>query len=1010
VADSLIINDTIELLGGGVASVHPMCPGAVFRLGTGFDFSAPQPRVDFLISQILDGELPVGDATSNRTPTLPIRIFAPDRFTLAGAKELVMRTVNAPSWTLKWRRDDYGSGRDSAAVITNGTFEAGVSGWTAQNGGTFTQSNTQAHSGTFSGKLTGNGSTANPQVLGGQAAVVAGQGAGITGWLFCNVAQTVTVLTEFFDAGGTHIAGADVPAAFAVPAGGWSQFTAGAIAPAGAAFAAMVIQMTGTPPGTTTLFIDDLTLMKAADFTELLALPMVMDCYRANPAVPVYSLIKDHNRQADLTVSFAAAPFGRSDLPVTIPVASPLPGFTPPPPSVVLSTFASVNPAVNPNFVASTRSVLDGTSARWIPGNAPLNSATGAGSQPGAVYAETGIGPFDLTGLAAFGVWVGLGTDYWATWHKGPVHLRYTLTDNAGHTLKFGITKVLSAGNSPGSPVWRQVTAPIPLGNPVFNYAAVTGYSVTVSNRGFNTLRYTQLYLNHAAADPGSVVNQLPAVRGAMYSARGVIGTARSPGTFILSQTAGTGTPVTVTLPGPGGTVQEWPVPLGVSSVQLAMIAPGGTGGKAKAANTKTAGAGGGESANQTLTVTPLAKCTYNLGLTGFAANGGMNPFFTTDLGVTVSANRGGSVTDNSATPGVAGSGSAATTHFNGGAGAAPGTNAGGGGSSAGPAVIGNNAAGQTGGAAPTGGGKGANGANAGGNSGKNGSYPGGGGSGATTGSIAPGVGEPGGLGGGGRIQLTYTPTVNTFSAFLLHLPGAQAPDNLVPYIALDPTDTPNGTVEYPAVSAVPGQNADFNGTYTLMACATSFNSSATPRDVTVTINQYEYPGGPVYSVSAKRNQFTPANDVAGATYTGVSGLNGVVLIGEVTLPIKALPDENTTAYYTATITDSNTSDTWQDLIFIDNEGSTVFCNVPVAGAYGTYWVMEAEPWQAVGGIYGSDFDLSAALSVFDWVPIISGPPPSLVPGDNSFFIWSEAGAPGLDLKHFPRFHLDRTQ
>ena len=40
--DSLVIGGVIELLGGGVASTHPQCAGAYFRLGTSYDLGAPQ--------------------------------------------------------------------------------------------------------------------------------------------------------------------------------------------------------------------------------------------------------------------------------------------------------------------------------------------------------------------------------------------------------------------------------------------------------------------------------------------------------------------------------------------------------------------------------------------------------------------------------------------------------------------------------------------------------------------------------------------------------------------------------------------------------------------------------------------------------------------------------------------------------------------------------------------------------------------------------------------------------
>lgn len=845
-ADSLVIADQIELLGGGVASKNPLCPGAVFRLGTGFDFGAPQPAVNFLVSMILDGDLPVGSRTANRTPSLPIVIQAPDRFTLAAARELLLKTINAATWTLTWTRDP------------------------------------------------GNG----------------------------------------------------------------------------------------------------------------VAMPMILDCYRANPSTPAWSLTKDRQLASEIQINFQAAPFGRSDTPNTVPVAAPLAGVTAAPSPVVVDTFSSVS---STNFVTSTRVVKDTASAHYDPSIAPLSDPTGNGNAPGAKYTKTGLS-LDFTGRTAFSFWSGFGTDYFSTWSGGPVVFACTLTDNAAHTISFGTTETVAAGNSSTSPTWGLITAAIPQGQ-TFNYNNVTGYTITATNRGANTLRYTHWYINHVAANPPSL--QLPSQRGAMYQILGVKGTARTPASFQFQQTATTGTPTTVTLPGPAGTPQQWTAPLGVSTVDCDVIAPGGNGGNRTVASGQAGGGGGGEQARETaLAVTALSTYTYNLGLPGDVSAGGVDAFFQGNS-VTVTAHRGASVANNTSTGGAAGTGSTNTAHHNGGAGANGGTGSqgGGGGSSGGDAAAGNAGSGVTGGAAVSPGGAGGNGAAVAGtfgNSGKPGAYPGGGGGGATSGTFVWGTGNPGGAGGGGRIQLTYTPTINTYSTLLVHSPREGAPSNLIPYIALDPSDLPNGTIEYPFTPVQSGQPANLDGTYTLMAVASSFNSPSSARDLTITVNQYEYPGGPVYATSVKRAQFTPANDVAGSGYTGISGLNGIVVVGELTLPLKDVPAENTSAYYTATVLDSNTSDDWEDLILLDTQGQTLLINVPTANAYFSYWYDEPSADRGIGRVLGSDFDRSAAVSVADFCPIISGGPIYLNPGDNNLFVYSPQGQPSLSVTYFDRYWLDR--
>jgi len=58
--DSLVIGGVIELLGGGVPSVVPQAAGALFRLGTGFDLSAPQLTTDKVEGLLLDGSVVTG--------------------------------------------------------------------------------------------------------------------------------------------------------------------------------------------------------------------------------------------------------------------------------------------------------------------------------------------------------------------------------------------------------------------------------------------------------------------------------------------------------------------------------------------------------------------------------------------------------------------------------------------------------------------------------------------------------------------------------------------------------------------------------------------------------------------------------------------------------------------------------------------------------------------------------------------------------------------------------------
>jgi hypothetical protein len=102
--DSLVIAGEIELLGGGVPSEHPACPGAIFRLGTEYDLSAPQPSADVVAKMLQGGTRPHGRWADNRLVVLPVVIFGPDRATVVAARELLAQLTDAQSYEVRWLR------------------------------------------------------------------------------------------------------------------------------------------------------------------------------------------------------------------------------------------------------------------------------------------------------------------------------------------------------------------------------------------------------------------------------------------------------------------------------------------------------------------------------------------------------------------------------------------------------------------------------------------------------------------------------------------------------------------------------------------------------------------------------------------------------------------------------------------------------------------------------------------------------------------------------------------
>jgi hypothetical protein len=417
--------------------------------------------------------------------------------------------------------------------------------------------------------------------------------------------------------------------------------------------------------------------------------------------------------------------------------------------------------------------------------------------------------------------------------------------------------------------------------------------------------------------------------------------------------------------------------------------APGGGGGGGYGAAGNNAGATGG-AGQITLTYTAAAGAPVNGASTTFGS--------AATTGTIVTAHGGASAALNSATGAAGGSGSGNTAHFAGGAGSTVTSVGGGGGGSGGSAAAGTAAAANsaTGAAAVTGGGKGANGAAAASNPGDSASPPGGGGGGADT----TGTAQAGGAGGSGNIVLTWTPPLAPFTSLIAHAPGRQAPPSLNPCVPVNNTaDTPTG-IEYPVPTLVNGTNAMFNGTYTVVLVAYNWDSPAVQRTVTVTVTQYEYysgAGDPAYQLAATRT-FTPATDIN----------NGIVIMGELTLPVKLVDPSNTSSFFTVSITDSDQLDQFLDVLFLDTQGSTVIVNLPAgASNYVNMFIDEPTADRDLGLILGSDLDRSQAVSVMD-AAIISGSPFYILPGDNTFLAYTTAGAPNLGVSYLNRWYLER--
>jgi hypothetical protein len=443
-------------------------------------------------------------------------------------------------------------------------------------------------------------------------------------------------------------------------------------------------------------------------------------------------------------------------------------------------------------------------------------------------------------------------------------------------------------------------------------------------------------------------------------------------------------------------------------------------------------------------------------------SNGTASTFTVGAVTLTAHGGTGGPIGFQSVPGGAGGTGAGGTGvfHYNGGTGGPPNPYAGGGGSSAGNAGPGNAGTGYSAaGAAPSGGGAGGAGSGPGPGAGAAGQVPGGGGGGtyeagysggagaagtiiltypggaptnnggvavagggaggaggATSntpgsagsqpgggggGAFSGGTSEAGGAGGAGQLKLTpYIPPA--FSTLIVHRPSATSPLQFNPLVNIG--GVVPGTTEFPVLPLVTGVPARFSGTYTIIVVADVLNTPSAARTISVSVKEYESSGGASSITTTAPVTITPS--AVSLTGPGNQVNNGIIFAGVLTLPYKALPPDNTQSYFTVLINDSNTLDTFYDVMLLDSQGQMVCINEPTA-SYLTYAIDVPDPVYGTGQILGSQGDRTEAVSVSD-AAIMSGGPMLLEPGRNILLCYSLPSAPSVSISYLPAFYLDR--
>jgi hypothetical protein len=136
--------------------------------------------------------------------------------------------------------------------------------------------------------------------------------------------------------------------------------------------------------------------------------------------------------------------------------------------------------------------------------------------------------------------------------------------------------------------------------------------------------------------------------------------------------------------------------------------------------------------------------------------------------------------------------------------------------------------------------------------------------------------------------------------------------------------------------------------------------------------------------------------------------VNGLLVVGTLTLPPKAVASDNTGGLYTVLVSDTNGSDRWYDCLFLDVQGQTVVINEPSSG-YINYYFDEPDPCHDLGLYLGSQLGRPDAVSVTDAMTI-SGGPLTIESGTNTLMAYAQEGAPSIAVSYWPRWHAERLE
>jgi hypothetical protein len=1005
--DSLVMAG-MELLMGGVASDHPMCPGAVFRLAKGWDFAVPATSYSDAVTLIMAGEVPTGARVPNRTVKLPVIITVPrsadpaaDRAILAGAAEHLVTQIAAERWDMTWTR----MGGLPFTLVCFAAHAAAVD-WDLIRDAQL-QRNMAVE---FTALPFGRGDT--PEVVTFKSTAAAwtpppdpvhidayssGQMLSADNSGFEATAGTWVNVTNCAVARSTtrHRTGA--------ASLGVTSSAAGSMTAALCSLANVPTQGVPVTPGQlVTVSGYHRTQVAGTERTAYIEAEFATSGGASLGAVAspgVTEVAANGNWTAQQTVT-GTAPATAAGFRVRARWATPAAGAEAHYLDDVYADTSAVASAVDAaSWSPSFQRVSGNYSARWS-----------ARPHACAVYDKTLPAPLDLTGLTKLTLWLGLGSSSSHHWQGGrKATVKIDLYDGNGNHVTTTITATCRASGLPSSPHWQRVSGYIPQVTAV-DMTTISRYVVSVYNHtesaGQRVLQ-GDCYLN--ALDATGPSTGTPGPRGAVYPVPGGVGTAPSPVAVQVQPGPSVG-PTTTTFTTPGD--NPW-VATGVSLVQLFEMWAAGGGGEGGHGNEYGGGGGGGGgyAARRNITVTPGSTYHIYVGAAGSAgaANGdggtGGDTYGDATLGGRAHGGQGGGLRG-SGLGGLGGSGSTDDIHHPGGDGGdTEGIEHGqGGGGSGGPAADGRDAPdrAEDGNGAPavTGGGPGGQGGHVAPGAGmaRTGytpaSGPGGGGGGGAHGS--DGSNYAGGAGFRGQARLTYLGTAGSplKTCVLVHLPSDE-PSTSAPLIPLGALNT---SYTAPATGQVP---ARYEGTYRALLGMT-WNTPANSRDITAIIYQRQS-GLPDRTITLTRAGVVPNTDKDPA---GGPVSNGLLDMGVVTLPLAPIAAGNITDYHQVHVDSTNASDVPLDLLLIPSTAQCLIYSTAGSGV-ANLWLDTPALGADLGHVLGSQADRDQAVSLLGECDY-SGGPLWIGDGDHRVVIYSVQGVPALMLTYVPWWRLDR--